>query len=374
MSYVSSLDNSGLAHTLHFGPCMEQMFIAKEKILSFRSSGVMYYETPVQHRRRLMSSALFKKNASRLSKRERYKGKVTIGAKKRLRRVITLLLQSTPQTYKVHPVTQKTVAHKLSFITVTTPTHVNSYNAKWCHKNLLEPLLRTLRRKYQMKSYLWKCELQDNGQVHYHITVDIMLNHSHLKNEWNNLLRRHDMLNEFKLQYGHDDPNSTDIHAVHKINNLEAYLVKYICKEYQNETAINAKIWDCSKNLKQADYFKIHVDKGINEYLRSLQKSLLIKTSYFEHSIFLDFKTTDYYAYFNEKIVSEFAKFLDIVREGKYLEYVERNKQMSNINTKVKWVKEQTKQICNSAMKLTGCNTHTGMYSTGFQIALFAEL
>lgn len=283
-------------------------------ILSFRSSGVMYYEVNADHRGRLVRSDLFLANAAKLQHRDRYKGIVTLSTKKRMKKAITLLLQSTPYQWKEHPISGKFFQHKISFITLTTPTHENSYNGKWCHKHLLEPMIRVLRRRYGMKSYIWKCELQENGQVHYHLTCDVVLNHTKLRDEWNKLLIANDMLDDFFLKHGHKNPNSTDIHAVYKVKNLEAYLVKYITKEYQNEVALNCKIWDCSKNLKANDYFKIEVDFGISQYIRQLQKSLLVVTHYFEKAIFLDFKTTDYYANFSERIVNEFHKYLNFVR------------------------------------------------------------
>lgn len=282
--------------------------------LSFRASGIMAYTQNVDHAQRLQASQAFQDNASKLAHRERYKGFVTPQLKKRMQKAITILLQSTPYKYSTHPVSGRTVAHKLSFITLTTPTHQNSTSAKWCHKNLLEPTLRILRQRYNMKSYIWKVELQQNGQIHYHLTTEIMINHTALRNIWNNLLRRHDMLKEFKAQYGHDNPNSTDIHAVHKINNLEAYLVKYITKEYQNETKLDAKIWDCSKNIKTADYFKAPLDFTTHQIIRKLQKTKEIITHYFEKAIFLDFKTSDYYVHFTDFLREQFFTHLENIQ------------------------------------------------------------
>lgn len=293
---------------------MSSQVAQKEKILSFRSDGLLYYETPVDHRSNLMKSSLFQNNASKLSKRKRYVGFVTDGIRKRMKKAITLLLQSTPWTYKQHPVSGRIVSHKISFITLTTPKHNNSLDAAFCHKNLLEPMLRVLRSKYGMKSYIWKCELQANKQVHYHITTDIMINHTHLRDEWNNILRRHDMLIAFKEKYGHDSPNSTDIHAVHKVKNLEAYLVKYICKEYQNEDSLSGKVWDCSKNLKQADYFKLHIDSKIEDFINELQNTLQVQTFFFEKAIFIKFFTSDYYSYFSENIINQFNIHLNNIR------------------------------------------------------------
>lgn len=279
--------------------------------LSFRQTGIMAYSQNIDHASRLMGSSAFLKNALLLQNRQRYLGFVTPALKKRMQKAITILLQSTPYKYQTHPVSGRTVAHKISFITLTTPKHENSYSAKWCHKNLLEPLLRVLRLRYGMKSYIWKVELQNNKQIHYHITTEIMINHTALRNIWNGLLNKFGMLEDFYLEYGHRNPNSTDIHAVHKINNIEAYLVKYICKEYQNEDKLDAKIWDCSMNLKKASYFKTALDFSTHQVIRQLQTARQVATHYFEKAVFLDFKTTDYYSHFRQDIQEDYFNHLN---------------------------------------------------------------
>lgn len=341
------------------------MMHANEPILSFRSHGVLYYETPVDKRSRLLQSQAFLSNASKLQSRERYKGIVTPAVKKRMRKVITLLLQSTPWTYSINPVTQKVVSHKLSFVTLTTPTHPKSYDAKHCHKELLEPLLRHLRLKYHMKSYIWKCELQENKQIHYHVTCDVVIHHRELRDYWNKLLDKHGMLDDFQKEYGHKDPNSTDIHAVHKVDNLEAYLVKYICKEYQNEDAINGKIWDCSKNLKAADYFKIQLDTPIHDFIREAQNSLRVVTTYFERAISLDFRTTDYYAYFSNNIIDQFYTHLKAVRDGTISKLYEKFKESFNKSKQQLWQSNANTQMAISATRSTTQSQQLIMSLTG---------
>ena len=300
--------------------------------LSFRSTGVLYYKTPFNHRARLAQSKAFQDNAAKLATRERYKGYVSPGAKKRMKKAITLLLQSTPYTYKWNPVIQKTVSHKISFITLTMPNSDKSKDNKYCQKNLLEPMLREFRRNYGMKSYIWKLELQENGNIHYHITTDFIISHNVLRKKWNKLLDRNKMLEGFKKEYGHDNPNSTDIHSVQNVRNLEAYLVKYICKETQNESKIGGKIWDCSLNLKQADYFKMEVDTKTALMIRELQKARQVVTQYFEKAIYFDFKTSDFYSFFQDGIQSEFFKHLNNIRQWVKSTPQQTNKSCKKLN------------------------------------------
>lgn len=199
----------------------------------------------------------------------KYSGQVTSGSKKRLTKAISLLIQSTKPRWIKNPVTKKSQYFQLSFITLTIPNQDKAKDAKFTHKNLLEPMLRVLRRRHQLKSYVWKAELQANGSVHYHLTSDIWINHTELRNEWNAILTKNGLLDGYYSENGNYNANSTDIHSVKKVKNMEAYLVKYVTKEYQNSVALNGKVWDCSRNLKASKYWTIeacgHYEDKINK-------------------------------------------------------------------------------------------------------------
>lgn len=235
---------------------------------------------------------------------------MTTGAKKRLTKAISLLIQSSPKKFIHNPVSNKTHYHHLTFITLTLPDVSKSKDAPFCHKYLLQPMLRILRNKYGMKSYVWKCELQKNGSIHYHLTTDLFIVHTDLKNTWNNIIRKHGMLEEFKRQYGHDNPNSTDIHAVNNVNDIEAYLVKYISKEYQNEVSINAKIWDCSKNLKESKYFTTQLTPELHDAIKAEIDQGFAKVIQTEHCFIIKFSTTDYISIFPKSVISEYHSHL----------------------------------------------------------------
>ena len=198
---------------------------------------------------------------------------MTVGAKKRLTRAVSLLVQSSKSQWLRNPVTKKRHQFRLSFTTLTIPETADKPSGKYCNKELLEPFLRTMRRKYNLKSYVWKLELQQNGMVHYHITSNLYLHHSTIRNEWNYILRKNGLLKEFEQRHGHDNPNSTDIHSVRAVKNLEAYLVKYVTKESQNTENLNCKIWDASLNLKQNNYYSNHLDWSYEDRLKELLES-----------------------------------------------------------------------------------------------------
>lgn len=289
--------------------------------LQLRSKSIICYKQNLEtlegrHVRRTSSSLdmyrskKFLSNIEKLKKIEKYQGVMTNGARKRLQKAVSLLVQSSPKKFIFNPVNQRNHYHHLTFITLTLPDVSKSKDAAFCHKYLLQPMLRILRNKYGMKSYVWKCELQKNGSIHYHLTTDLFIVHTSLRNEWNNITRRHGMLDKFKQKYGHDDPNSTDIHAVDNIKDIEAYLVKYISKEYQNEVSLKAKIWDCSKNLKEAKYFTTTLTHEIHNAINHEIDQGFAKVIKSEHCFIIKFSTTDFISIFPNSVISEYNSHL----------------------------------------------------------------
>lgn len=251
-------------------------------------------------------SEKFRKNAQKLRERAKYTGEITSGAKKRLTKAISLLVQSSAEKWIYNPVTKKTQNHKISFITLTLPDIEAAKDAKFTHKNLLQPMLRILRNKYKMCSYVWKAELQENESIHYHITTELFMPWEQLRQHWNALLRKNGFLEKFQQKYGHDNPNSVDIHAVSKVNDLEAYLVKYISKEYQNSKKLSGKVWDCSKNLKEAKYFTTTLDYQLHrQILREIDLGWLTPI-YRDRCVILKSKTTDYYQSFSKSVINKY--------------------------------------------------------------------
>lgn len=258
-------------------------------------------------------SERFKANAAKLRTRKKYTGEITPGAKKRLTKAISLLVQSSPEKWIYNPVTKKSQHHKISFITLTLPNVEAAKDAKFTHKYLLQPILRILRNKYKMCSYVWKAELQKNDSIHYHITTDLFLPWEQLRQHWNALLRKHGLLEAFQQQYGHNNPNSVDIHSVNKINDLEAYLVKYVSKEYQNSKKLAGKVWDCSKNLKESKYFVTTLGYELHQQiLREIDLGWL-QPIYRDRCIILRSRTTDYYQSFSQQLIKEYYSHLNSI-------------------------------------------------------------
>lgn len=249
-----------------------------------RSNALIFYSLPDSQSRRNQANPL-----NDLTKEKTYAGSVSPGAKKRITKAVTLLVQSTQKKRVYNTVTGKMQDFRLNFVTLTVSSTTTILTAKEAHKILLEPFLLTARRKWGVKSYIWKAELQKRGQIHYHITTNTFIPWQLIRDTWNNLQRKNGLLDSYKEKYGHYNANSTDVHSVYKIQNLTAYLVKYMAKEEKDGGKTVGKVWDCSLNLKKCNYFTEMVDSGLMarvEYLIDRGKAVRRKTDNCEIVIF----------------------------------------------------------------------------------------
>ena len=260
-------------------------------------------------------SQAFADNVQNLKETVKYTGKMTAGAKKRLTKAISLLVTSSPSRYEYSPITKKTSSFKLSFITLTLPNVEKAKDAKFCHKHMLEPTLLFLRRYHGLKSYVWKCELQKNGSVHYHISSDCFIPFTILRDHWNYLANKNGLLEEFEKQYGHKNPNSVDIHSTKDIRNMEAYLIKYVAKEYQNEQQLSGKVWDASLNLKSGKYFKSEIDNRTLEAIEKAIEDKDVQVKELDSCTVIRFPSQEYVTYYFEHLMQSFIEHNKQIRQ-----------------------------------------------------------
>lgn len=252
---------------MHVNSYVSKMFY--QPFLQLRNqAAIVYYEW---QGRPSLALKLFRTQNIKKARETAYSGMITFGSKKRLAKCITLLVQSSKVTKVYNPITDTIMKHRLSFITLTIPASAKHLSPREGYDLLLSHFLQWLRRTEKAVTYVWKAEAQKNGQLHYHLTTPTFIPWQRIKDKWNNLLRSNDLLIAFEKQYGHSNPNSTDIHEVRDISNISSYLVKEFCKAMQNENAMKGKLWDASENLKHSTYFKIEFRERHELILKDLR-------------------------------------------------------------------------------------------------------
>lgn len=239
-------------------------------------------------------------------KKEAYSGAMTSHSIKRLRRVINLMVAIAQDKEATNFKTGKQFKFKLNFITLTLPSAQGNVTDKELKKSALDPFLKAARRRWKLRSYVWRAEKQLNGNLHFHITTYCYIPHTDLRDEWNYQISKFGYIESFSKKHGHSSPNSTDVHSVRSVHNLSAYLVKYMSKDSrakhnyiaippfkkaeeqlkpitgkikirrilsEKELLIDGKTWDCSENLKQKQKCEIEIDADTSDWLNQIDKN-----------------------------------------------------------------------------------------------------
>jgi hypothetical protein len=227
-----------------------------------------------------------------------YGGGMTMGARKRLAKAVTVMTQAIKPRWVHNPVTCRQHFHRFSFITLTIASPKN-ITARRAYDELLSHFLDWMTRTAAQddphaKTYIWKAELQKRGQMHYHITTPAFIHYRDIRAKWNDLQRRAGLLDDYAREHGHFDPNSTDIHETRHVRKADRYLLKELGKSLsalqveqiagiknkvidgeltdqegqeqidhvkKNGAKLDAKIWGCSEDLAGVNYYTLELTR-----------------------------------------------------------------------------------------------------------------
>lgn len=163
---------------------------------------------------------------------------------------------------------------RMSFITLTLPSkqvHADVEIKKLC----INQFLQEMRFNYKMKNFVWKAELQGNGNIHFHLLLDRYIDYQALRRRWNRIINKLGYVDAYQnkmsamslLDYhntrnvnGHCDfeaskkafasgkasnwknPNSVDVRSVYGKRELAIYLSKYITKKVSKKNEDNESV------------------------------------------------------------------------------------------------------------------------------------
>lgn len=187
--------------------------------------------------------------------------KLSDKAQKRIKTAINWLVCSAKQKTVFQHSTGKRFNFKVNLITMTLPDTSKEIKEYEFKKNLMHPFLVYMKKYYGLANYVWKIEFQNNGKLHIHLTTDSFIHHATLRHYWNSLLKKNGYLDDFIKKHKHDNPNSTDVHAVWKVKNLGAYIAKYMAKNEDKEGVINGRIWGCNYELSDKNKCVLGLDR-----------------------------------------------------------------------------------------------------------------
>lgn len=270
------------------------------------------YSLPVERGRSNRYS--FANNKSEVDKLAYNTGKLSHGAKKRLKQSIELLIDISPKKWFTVPSTGKRFQFQITFLTLTLSAPQGNIPDKTITKTLLDPLLQILRRKYKCKSYVWRAEKQKNGNLHYHITTNQYIPYDTIRDDWNRIQEKLGFITKFSEKNGHTNPNSTDIHSVRGIRDLARYMIKYMSKDVPESQRVYCKQWDCSKDLKYRENISIEIDSDVHDQLVKIQNTRGVTTYLGERFSQIEMRGFDIRQILPESWKKLYNSYLDRVR------------------------------------------------------------
>ena len=206
-------------------------------------------------------------------------GKVSVQAKRKMSKALEYLITISKQKTVHERLSNKYVTFRTAFLTLTLPSK-QIHPDKEIINTCLNSFFNELRKYHNVKNYVWRAELQKNGNIHFHIVTDTFIAWYDARNRWNRIVNKLGYVDRFQEKNGHKTPNSTDIHSTRKIKNLKAYLVKYMAKDVrqpepdqeqiENERIQEGRIWGCNHELSQTRGLNMIVDSELEAELKEV--------------------------------------------------------------------------------------------------------
>ena len=171
-----------------------------------------------------------------------------------------------------------------TFTTLTLPAK-QKHDDNYIKREMFGRFMEAAKNKWKVEHYFWRAEPQKNGNIHFHVLTDKRISWRGIRNVWNYYCKKHGYIDDYRneqknwhqggfkprldlakpstdktgaklkgwsissqkkaydrgVKTNWSDPNSTDIHRLKKINNVGAYVTKYMCKN-ANEVQVIADL------------------------------------------------------------------------------------------------------------------------------------
>jgi hypothetical protein len=162
-------------------------------------------------------------------------------AQNRIKNAVNWLAMATPKKQVYNTKTKKVSFFQLGLITLTLPSK-QIHTDLQIKKEILQPFLDYCRKKWLLKNYIWRAETQANDNIHFHIIIDKFIHKKAINSVWNYMLKR--------LNY-EGGKASTRIEQIKKVNDIGAYMAKYMSKNDKDRRPVIGKLWGTSESLSE---------------------------------------------------------------------------------------------------------------------------
>lgn len=232
---------------------------------------------------------------SQLRKRAAYSGEMTEHSQRRMKKAVENLFAIAVPKSIYNPTRKTTLKFITNFITLTLPSAQGNISDKEIHSVIFIPWLNYAKRSMHLVNYVWKCERQQNGNIHYHLLSDCFIDMNRLQRSWNWHCNKLGLVDVFKAKHGHDNPPSTQIKAAQNSEDVARYIRKYLGKKIvtdntqltitDNPSKLNGvKCWDASNHLKSVKSASVEVSSSLNDTLQFIEwltPKSVVKSEYY---------------------------------------------------------------------------------------------
>lgn len=206
-----------------------------------------------------------------------YSGEITESGKKRMKRCLLLWSEALELYNAKYRHEVKGNERKLVFLTLTLSA-VQVHPDQEIKSKILKPFMRWLRENQSCTNYIWKAEVQKNGNIHFHVIIDQFVSKDEIRVKWNESQDNLGYHQRYQVKFGDKQAPSTQVEIVENQEQIERYIGKYISKS-QGCRSIEGRVWDASKNVKSLRYFEIERDTTTE---KNMQVAVMDKKIKFE--------------------------------------------------------------------------------------------
>lgn len=152
--------------------------------------------------------------------------------------------------------------HGLNMLTLTLSTE-QRHSDKYIKRHMLNAFLQIVRDKRPGFRYYWKAETQENGNIHFHIMLDVFLRKEWVRTTWNSIQAKHGYLPQDWAKNATAYP-STQVEAIKNAGDMGEYLASYPTKEEISEgrRLIEGRVWAISRELKNIERLTFNITEA----------------------------------------------------------------------------------------------------------------
>lgn len=215
-------------------------------------------------------------------RKKAYSGKISSSAKRIIEERLTAWHMIT-QAYNlnINPREQRR-QKRLVFVTLTLSSK-QKHTDMWIKETLLEQFLKDLKYRFSLKNYFWCAEKQKNGNLHFHLIVDIFIDKEVVRNLWNSVQDYHGYLNDYKKQFGKVSAPSTFVEVISNQKKAIGYVMKYVSKS-SAALGVKGRCWSMSSSIQLLAIPAIFIDSTVDDFLEHVRKHVGI--NYYNEDFF----------------------------------------------------------------------------------------